>query len=189
MGMSLSELQELVMDREARHAAVHGVAKNWTRLSDWTELNWKLSHTDRCWWSSSKTLWAPGLGWSSLVAILPELSGINARKMTYHHFIRREQLGLQFNYFFLNSDPGISSIDCCQFFFFLVALSSQTLCDPKDYCLLGSSVHGILQARILEWVAIPFSRRSSQTRDQTQVPCIAGEFLTIWTTRECIYTL
>ena len=40
MGMSLSELQEMVMDREAWHVAIHGVAKSWTRLSGWTELNW-----------------------------------------------------------------------------------------------------------------------------------------------------
>ena len=45
-------------------------------------------------------------------------------------------------------------------------------------------VHGILQTRILEWVAIPFSRGSSQPRDRTQVSLIAGEFLTSWATRE-----
>ena len=51
-----------------------------------------------------------------------------------------------------------------------------------DYNLPGYSVHGILQARILEWVTFPFSRESSQPRDQTQVSCIAGGFFTIWAT-------
>ena len=49
----------------------------------------------------------------------------------------------------------------------------RTLCDPMECSLPGSSVHGILQARILEWVAIPFSRGSSQPRDPTQFSCIA----------------
>ena len=58
-----------------------------------------------------------------------------------------------------------------------VAQSCLTLCDPMDCSPPGSSVHGILQARILEWVAVPFSRRSSQPRDRTQVSHIAGGFL------------
>ena len=52
-----------------------------------------------------------------------------------------------------------------------------TLCDPMDCSPPGSSVHGILQARILEWVAISFSRGSSQPRDRTWVSCIAGRHL------------
>ena len=64
----------------------------------------------------------------------------------------------------------------------LVTLSCLTLCEPKDCSPSGSSVHGTLHSRILEWVAIPFSRRSSQPRDQTQVSCIAGRFFTIWAT-------
>ena len=66
----------------------------------------------------------------------------------------------------------------------LVAQSCPTLCDPVDCSLSGSFVHGILQARILEWIAIPFSRGSSQPRDQTQASHIAGGFFTIWATRE-----
>ena len=65
-----------------------------------------------------------------------------------------------------------------------VTQSCPTPCDPMDCSLPGSSVHGILQARILEWVAIPFSRGSSQPSDQTQVSSVVGGFLTIWATRE-----
>ena len=57
--------------------------------------------------------------------------------------------------------------------------SCLTLCDPMGCSLPGSSVHGILQARILEWVVIPFSRGSSQPRNQTWVSCIAGRCFTI----------
>ena len=54
----------------------------------------------------------------------------------------------------------------------LVAKLCLTLCDPMDHNLTDSSVHGISQARMLEWVAIPFSRGSSWPRDQNHVSCI-----------------
>ena len=55
-----------------------------------------------------------------------------------------------------------------------VAQSCLTLCDPMDCNLLGFSIHGILQARILEWIAISFSRESSRPRERTWVSCIGG---------------
>ena len=67
-----------------------------------------------------------------------------------------------------------------------VAQSCPTLCDPVDCSSPGSSVHGILQARMLEWVAISFSRGSSQPRDRTQVSRIAGRHFNFWATRDFI---
>ena len=72
----------------------------------------------------------------------------------------------------------------------LITQLCPTLCDPMDCRPPGSSVHGILQARILEWVAIPFSRGSSQPRDGTWVSSIAGRFFTFWAAKEahsCFY--
>ena len=65
-----------------------------------------------------------------------------------------------------------------------VAQSRPTLCDPIDCSLPGSSIHGIFQARILEWVAISFSRRSSWPRGWTWVSRIVGRHFTVWATRE-----
>ena len=67
-----------------------------------------------------------------------------------------------------------------------VAQSCPTLFDPVDCSLPGSSVHGILQARILEWVAISFSRGSSWPRDQTQISHFAGRRFNLWATREAL---
>ena len=68
-----------------------------------------------------------------------------------------------------------------------VIQSCPTLCDAMDCSLPGSSVHMIPQARILEWVAVPFCRESLQTRVQTQVSHIVGRFFTSWATREAQY--
>ena len=87
----------------------------------------------------------------------------------------------------------------CLSFFYLymyvkvsVAQPCPTLCGPVACSQPGSSVYGILQARILEWVAIPFSKGSSSLRDQIQVSCIAGRSLPSEPLRKpiyvCIYT-
>ena len=69
----------------------------------------------------------------------------------------------------------------------LVAQLCLTFCDPMNCSLPGSSVHGILQTRILEWVTIPFCRGSSHPRDRTGISCIVGRFFTFWATKEdCI---
>ena len=74
----------------------------------------------------------------------------------------------------INWEIGIDICAVC-----LVAQSCLTLCDPMDCSLPGSSTHGILQARILEWVVIPSSRGSSHPRDGTQVSRIEDRFFTV----------
>ena len=69
----------------------------------------------------------------------------------------------------------------------LVAQLCPALCDPMDCSPPGSVVHGILQGRVLEWVAIPFSRGSSWPRNWTRVSCITGRFFAIWAIGNPIY--
>ena len=66
----------------------------------------------------------------------------------------------------------------------VVAQSCPTLCNPMDCSLPCSSVHGIFQARVLEWAAISFSRGSSRPRDRTWASRIVGRRFTVWATRE-----
>ena len=81
----------------------------------------------------------------------------------------------------------------CSFFILAkeseVAQSCPTLCKPMDCSLPGSSIHGIFQAIVLEWVAIPFSRGSSWPRDWTLVSCIIDRRFNIWATRELLFIL
>ena len=76
------------------------------------------------------------------------------------------------------SKAGVSEVKV------LLAQSCPTLCNPMDWNLPGSSAYGILQARILKWVALPFSRGSSWPRDRTWVSCITVRFFTIWAIRD-----
>ena len=68
----------------------------------------------------------------------------------------------------------------------LVAKSCPSLCDLMDCSLPDSSIHGILQTRILEWIAMTSSRRSSSPRDWTQVSCVSRRFFTLWAAREAL---
>ena len=75
---------------------------------------------------------------------------------------------------------------CLSFYTCLVTQSCPTLCNPMDCIPSGPSVYGIFQARILEWVAISFSRGSSGPRDRIHVSCIAGRFFTRSAIREAL---
>ena len=157
MDMSLSELRELVMDREAQHAVIHGVAKSQTGLRDWTELNWLLTIVTNCTLQTHDIYFITGNVYllTSFTQTSPSASG-NHQSVLYIH-----------------AAAAAKSLQSCP-----------TLSDPMDYSPPGSYVHGILQARILEWVFIAFSRGSSWPRDWTYVSCIAGSFFTVWATRE-----
>ena len=90
---------------------------------------------------------------------------------------------------FYTKAESTTIVSCCIFTLFvcLVVQWCLTLCNPTDCSLPGSSVHGILPwTRILEWVAVPSSRRSSPPWDETQVSHTAVGFFTIWATWEAL---
>ena len=90
---------------------------------------------------------------------------------------------LNFEYWNFDAVVTVFVLKCMKIKVF-VTQSCLTLYNPIDCSPPGSSVHGNLQARILVWVAISFSRGSSQPRDQTQVSCIAGRYFMVWVTKE-----
>ena len=126
LDVSLSELRELVMDREAWRAVIHGCAQNGTRLSDWTELNADFGY-------------------------LP-LSSVSHRYIHLTYWNVNEPYINRCSYMYTSMCVCVCVCVCM-----LVTQLCLTLCDPMNCSPPGFSVHGILQARILEWIAIPLS--------------------------------
>ena len=129
---------------------------------------------------------------------LPDPTILYCRQISYHWATRKATCPHANLYILSNSDTwyGKTFVFCRvlnmnkhSLQFSSVAQSCPTLCDPMNCSSPGSSVHGILQARTLEWVAIPFFGGSSQPRDQAWVSRIAGRVFTVWATREAFILL
>ena len=138
------------MDREAWRAAIHGVAKSQTQLNNWTD--WlKEQEASADIWVMGSSLWSientgEGEALHQLCRSPCFYLKPHSRSVTVIYSIRMRVLA--------------KSLQSCP-----------TLCNPMECSPPDSSVHGILQARILEWVTMPSSRGSSQPKDRTQVSC------------------
>ena len=149
-------IAEIVQDRdtEARRTAVHEVARSWTPLSGWTTAtnacvdNWKYVEQ----------------------AICLQSSEIKTMQKEVFRVVSLHPWSLLVVVFHLCPREHVCVL--------AQSLGHLWLCGPGGWSPPGSSVHGILQGGILEWVAIFSSRGSSQPRDQTHISCIAGGFFT-----------
>ena len=188
MDMSLSKLQEIVKDRKTWCSAAHVVTKNWTQLSDWTPTTWFWFAFP--WWLVllsifSYICWSfvdlrEIIYWSPLPIFLIDFFFLlsSMRQIRYQINLWNKWfpnifsnsvccLFILLNHFWLCEVAGCVSWQCDTGCGGLVTKSCPTLCNPVDCNPSGSSVHGIFQARILEWVLISFSRGSSSPTYRT----------------------
>ena len=160
MDLSLSELQEFVMDREAWHAVIHGVTKSRTRLRDWTELK------------EAKNLAA-----AAATKLLQSYLTLPPHRQQPTRLPRPWD------------SPGKNTGMGCHFLLQCMKVKSEsevtqscaTPSDPMDCSLPGSSTHGTLQARVLEWVALPSRKNPArvprgEARWGAGAPCNSRRF-------------
>ena len=159
-------------------SAVHGVAESQTRLSDFT-LTFHLGNGNPLQYSCLENPRDGGAWWAAIYGVaqsrtrLKWLSSSSSNQNLSCLFHVQKSTGWLKILFRNLSESESEATQSCP-----------TICDAMNCSLSGSSVHGVFQARVLEWVAVPFSRGSSRPRDWTWVSCIAGKFFTIWAIRE-----
>ena len=214
MDMNLSKLQEIVEDRRAWHANIHGVSKSQTQLSDWLTITtsfsvipwffflftvitytnkvlsrWCSGIESHCQYRRCKRCrfpWVWKIPWGGndnthQYSCLENPMEKGAWQATYSPWGHKEsdttEDACTYKYKYnLNKNIIVNKVKVVQL--------CPTFCDPMD-----GTVHGIFQARIQEWLAVPFSRGSSQSRNQTRVAWIAGGLFTSWATREAFCEL
>ena len=162
-------------------------ASSMAMFSDGRKDNWGEGQGKRKWKGNIEMHWAPRMHVVSIFVMYYSRPALKARapfSSTWVYLSRKLQKVHGPKCLFANgsqmtnssqvtlsgSSPGVCVCACA------VSQLCLTLCDPMDYSPPGSSVHGILQARVLECVAIPFSRASSQTTNWTWISYIAGRF-------------
>ena len=148
MDIGLGGLRESVMDREAWCPVVHGVTKSQTWLSNWTELG--------------------------IILVFPFFHSPHPVSQQFLQVLLSNYT--ESNYYHYTTLVQVTIISLGLLVVYLLSCV-WLICNPIDYKPPGSSVHGISQLRILEWVAISFSRGSSWPRDRTHVYCISRQIL------------
>ena len=146
------------------HWSINWIKRKSQTLSDWTELN-----VIPCF---------PGGLELACRCQLAQIPNLHSRQELSPVLTEKHVIGEGRDKELHSSYSFVIPCYCC-----LIGKLCLTLCDPMDCSLPGSSVHGILQARILEWAAISFSRGSSPPRDPTCIFCTAGEFFITEATR------